>query len=50
MNQKELKPNFEIKIPTPITSVTVKKDNANIIKDKREIRTIRHPLFNNDSD
>ena len=48
MNQKELKPNFEIKIPTPITNVTVKKDNENVIKVKRKPRTIRHPFLNYD--
>ena len=48
MNQKELKPNFEIKITTPITSVTMKNDNESIIKVKRKPRKRRHPFINYD--
>ena len=46
MNQKELKPNFEIKIPTPITG-DVKKDNE-ITKVQRKPRKKRHPFINYD--
>ena len=48
MNQKELKPNFEIKIPTPSTSVAMKNDNENIIKVKRKPRKRRHPFIDYD--
>jgi len=46
MNQKELKPNFEIKIPTPITN-DVKKDNE-ITKVQKKPRKKRHPFINYD--